>query len=115
MYKYKEAINILINRFSELREVYEKNVSDYEGLPYVFYESVFLKYILDIATNRDDDKLRKIFLLIEDILSSGDEEIKNLIGVSIVESLYYEKETKSKKVLENYFGEITKKSYEDCF
>ncbi len=115
MYKYKEAINILINNFSELRKVYEENIDDYEDLPYVFYESVFMKFILDKANYCDEDKLKTIFIFIEDMLANGDEETKNLIGVSIVESLYFEKDSKTKEMLLKYFGKLTKKSFEDCF
>lgn len=115
MYKYKDAISILIGKFSELRKVYEENIDDYEKHPYVFYEDVFLKYILDSGNCNDEDKLKDIFIFIEDMLADGDEEIKNLIGVAIVESLYYEEDSKKKEILIKYFGNLTQKSYEDCF
>ena len=115
MYKYKEAINILINNFSELRKVYEENIDDYEDLPYVFYESVFVKFILDKVNCCDEDKLKTIFIFVEDMLANGDDEIKNLIGVAIIESLYFEKDSKTKEILLKYSGELTKKSFEDCF
>jgi hypothetical protein len=115
MYKYKEAINILISRFPELIKVYEENFDDYEELPYVFYESVFVKFILDKTNPKDDDKLKAIFILIEDMFVNGDKETKNLIGVAIIESLYYEEDLKTKEILLSYFGKLTKKNYEDCF
>jgi hypothetical protein len=114
MYKYKEAINILRSRFPELRKVYEENLDYYDELPYVFYESVFAKFILDKANRKDDDKLKAIFIFVEDMLVNGDEETKNLIGVAIVESLYYEEDLETKEILLNHFGKLTKKSYEDC-
>ncbi len=115
MYKYKEAINILISNFSELQKVYEDNLDDYEDLPYVFYESVFVKFILDKVNHCDEDKLKAVFLFVEDMIANGDEETKNLIGVAIIESLYYEKDSKTKEILSKYFGALTKKSFEDCF
>ncbi|UWV46589.1 hypothetical protein N1236_13625 [Acetivibrio thermocellus] len=115
MYRYEEAINILINKFPELKKVYIENIDDYEGLPYVFYESVFVKFILDKVNSDDDDKLRTIFDFIEDMLVNGDDETKNLIGVAVVESLYYEKSSEIKERLQKYFGELTRKNYEDCF
>lgn len=115
MYKYKEAINILISNFSELQKIYEDNLEDYEDLPYVFYESVFVKFILDKVNYRDENKLKAIFFFVEDMLANGDEEIKNLIGVAIIESLYYEEDSKTKEILSRYFGGLTKKSFEVCF
>ena len=115
MYKYKEAVAILINNFSELRKVYEENIDDYEDLPYVFYESVFVKFILDKVNYCDEDKLKAIFIFVEDMLANGDEETKNLIGVAIIESLYYEEDSKTKEILLKYFGKLTQKSFEDCF
>lgn len=115
MYKYKETIDILINNFPELRKVYEDNIDDYEDLPYVFYESVFVKFILDKAKYYDEDKLKSIFIFVEDMLANGDEETINLIGVAIIESLYYEEDLKAKEILLRYFGKLTKKSFEDCF
>ena len=49
------------------------------------------------------------------MLANGDDEIKNLIGVAIIESLYFEKDSKTKEILLKYSGELTKKSFEDCF
>ena len=112
MYKYKDAISILINKFPELRKVYEENIDDYEDLPYVFYESVFMKFILDKVNCYDEDKLKTIFDFVEDMLDTGDEQTRNLIGVAIIESLYYEKDSKVKEILLRYFGELTKKSFE---
>jgi len=114
MYRYKEAINILINRFPELERVYVENIDDYEGLPYVFYESVFVKFILDKVNSNDDGKLKTIFSFVEDMFANGDDETKNLIGVAVVESLYYEEGPKIKEILQRYFGRLTQKSYEDC-
>ena len=115
MYRYNETIKILINKFPELEKIYVENIDDYEGLPYVFYESVFVKYILDKVNSNDDDVLKEIFSFVEDMFVNGDDETKNLIGVAVVESLYYEENLKFKEIIQRYFGELTKKSYEDCF
>lgn len=114
MYKYKDAINILINNFSELKNVYEENIDFYEELPYVFYESEFVKYIMDKAICNDDDKLKNIFIFVEEMFINGDDEIKNLVGVAIIESLYYEEDSALKEIIQRYFGKLTKKSFEDC-
>ena len=67
MYRYNETIKILINKFQELEKIYVENIDDYEGLPYVFYESVFVKYILDKVNSNDDDVLKEIFSFVEDM------------------------------------------------
>ena len=115
MYIYKDAIDILINRFPELKKVYEDNLDDYEGLSYVFYESVFVRFILDKVSQCDESKLKAIFIFVEEMLANGDEETKNLIGVAIIESLYFEEDLNTKEILARYFGSLTKESYEDCF
>jgi hypothetical protein len=115
MYRYKEAINILINRLPELERVYVDNIDDYEGLPYVFYESVFVKFILDKVNSNDDGKLETIFNFVEDMFINGDDETKNLIEVAVIESLYYEEGSKIKEILQRYSGKLTQKSYKDCF
>ncbi|HOJ99517.1 MAG TPA: hypothetical protein PLW34_08155 [Termitinemataceae bacterium] len=115
MYEYKEAISVLIDNFPELRKVYEENIDDYKELPYVFYESVFFKFIMNTVYSYDEEKLKAIFSFIEDMLKNGDKEIKNLIEVAIIESLYYEENSKAKELLAKYFGPLTKESYKNCF
>jgi len=115
MYKYNEAISILLNKLPELRKVYEENMDDYEDLPYVFYESVLVKFILNKVSCYEEDKLKTIFIFVEDMIANGDEKTRNLIEVAIIESLYYEKDSKVKEIVLKFFGELTKKSYEECF
>ena len=64
MYNYDDSITILINQFSEMKEIYESNKDDYDNLPYLFYESVFVKYIVSNANNHNKDVLNKIFIFI---------------------------------------------------
>lgn len=115
MFKYEAAIQVLINRFPELKLVYESNIDEYEDLPYVFYESVFVKYIIEAAYSNDENKLSSIFKFIENLLLCGDDQIKNLVGVAIIESLYYEQDfTELNKTFSKYYGDLTRKSLEDC-
>jgi len=53
MYKYEDAILVLINEFLELKKVYEDDKEYYEDIPYVFYGSEFIKYIIN-ALNKEN-------------------------------------------------------------
>jgi hypothetical protein len=67
-YRYSKAIDALINEFPMLRSVYTENIDDYEGLPYVFYESVFVKYIVDKIRTCSEMELSAIFNFVENLL-----------------------------------------------
>jgi len=115
MFKYESAIQALINRFPELKLVYESNIDEYEDLPYVFYESVFVKYIIETANSNDENKLASIFKFIENLLLCGDDQIKNLVGVAIIESLYFEPDfTELNNIFSKYYGDLTRKSLQEC-
>ena len=114
MYKYKNAINIIICKFDDVRVKYEQNKEDYEDLPYVFYENLFLKYIIDILNKNEADKLFEIFNLLEKLLDDGDEEIINLVEVSIIESLFFDVTINHKSAMVQYFGKKSKESYYKC-
>lgn len=115
MYNYSESIKILTTKFPILKAAYEDDIEYYEDLPYVFYEDVFIKHIMDKTQSNDEVELRNIFNFVEDMLFNGDDEIKNLIGVAVVESLYYENDFAwNDKSLSKMYGALTKKSFEDC-
>ena len=112
MYSYENAINLALNKFVILKQIYNENVEDYEDLPYVFYESEFVKYIMCKSINSDEKELVEIFDFIEDMLSNGDTEIVNLIEVAVVESLSYENNFHDfNKIASKFYGELTKKSF----
>ena len=115
MYNYNESINLLLDRFPLLKSTYENNIYDYEGLPYVFYESVFVKYIMDKIQSFNEIELINIFNFIEELLLRGDEGIRNLVGVAVIESLYHEKSFNDFNMpLSRFYGKLTKKSFDDC-
>ena len=115
MYSYNEAITILVNHFYELKQIYELNKDYYEDLPYVFYESEFSKLIVKTANENNKKKLTEIFEFVEDMLKNGDEKIKNLLEVAVIESIYLDNSIIDKKVMERYLGTLTLKSYQECF
>ncbi|MEL7648773.1 MAG: hypothetical protein AAGU76_11810 [Sedimentibacter sp.] len=115
MYRYDDAITILVNHFSEMKDIYELNMDDYEDLPYVFYESEFVKFIVNSANADNKKMLREVFDFVEDMLKNGDEKVVNLLEVAVVESIYFDNNILDKKAIESYFGALTLKSYKDCF
>ncbi len=115
MYVYDEVITILIQKFLEMKSIYEQNEDYYEDLPYVFYESEFVKFIISCANNNKHKILVKIFDFIEDLLKNGDEQVVNLVEVAVVESIYFDNDIIDKKMIEKYFGYFTMKSYKACF
>ncbi len=114
MYNYEDAIKILVNRFSEMKEIYESEKEEYEDLPYLFYESVFVQYIVKNANSNNKAILSEVFDFIEDMLKNGDEKTTNLIEVAVVESIYFDDDILDKKSIVSYFGNLTLKSYEVC-
>jgi len=111
MYRYSEAINLLINKFPILKAIYEDNIYDYQDLPYVFYESIFVKYIIERIQSHNEAELRDIFIFIEELLLKGDAEFRNLLDVAVIESLYFENNFSEYNVfLLKFYGDLTKKS-----
>ena len=115
MYKYDEVIDVLNSNFPEVKSIYDDNIDDYEELPYIFYESVFVKYIIKQIKLCEEDRLREIFYFIEQLLLNGDDNVKNLISVAVVESIYFEKNFETiSKTISKFYGELTKKCFEEC-
>jgi len=114
MYVYNEVISILVEKFPEMKVIFEQDEDYYEDIPYVFYESEFVKYIISCANGNKEESLIKVFDFIEDLLKNGDEKIVNLVEVAVVESLYFDKNVLDKNVLKKYFGSLTMKSYKGC-
>jgi hypothetical protein len=113
--KYENAISLLINEFSEMERIYENNTYDYEGLPYAFYESEFTPYIMKNLRAKKVIMLHKIFDFVEKLLKDGDDMIVNMIGVSVVESLFFEGEyQKYENVILGLCGELTRQSFLEC-
>jgi hypothetical protein len=116
MYKYDDAISLLIDRFPELKSTYEENIDDYEYLPYVFYESIFTKFVLKIIRSKETKKTKEIFTTVEDFMQNGDNEFRNLIDVAIIESLYFEEDYSIfSKEISQFYGKLTEQSFNDCF
>ncbi len=115
MYKYEEAIELITNNFNEMKKIYESDKEYYIDIPYVFYESVFEPYIIKCFNNYNFIMLKKIFDLLEDIMENGDENLVNLIEISIIESIYFDKNIENKGELIKFFKKLTMESYYRCY
>jgi hypothetical protein len=114
MYKYDEVINVVTNKFPQMKEVFEKDEEYYEDLPYVFYESEFVQFIVENANSGNNETLQIIFEIVENLIEFGDEKVVNLIEVAVVESLFLDKRIKNKSNLLEFFGRLTMNSYSAC-
>ena len=115
MYIFQDAIKILTEQFPEMKKIFEADEEEYFDVQYGFYETEFAKYITSKLRGEDWQEVQKIFDFVEDMFLNGDNEIKNLVGVAIVESIFFEKDFKELyPVILKYCGEKTKESFEDC-
>ena len=113
MFLYKNAIECLIENIPELKSLYEEDQEYYEDLPYVFYESVFTKYIVEMLEKKMDSKLVRCFDFVEKGLSEGDTDFKNLLEVSVIEALFFEGKFKDKYTL-SFLGKTSQQSLRKC-
>ena len=109
--------------FPEMKEIYQNNTEE-DGVPYYddwayhFYETEFEQFVLKQIKSKNEPQLRKIFNFVEDMLANGDEGIVNLVGVAVVESLYFDdgsgKHGNLLDTIFKYCGEKTRESFMDC-
>lgn len=113
MFLYKNAIECLIENIPELKSLYEEDQEYYEDLPYVFYESVFTKYIVEMLEKKMDSKLVRCFDFVEKGLSEGDTDFKNLLEVSVIEALFFEGKFNDKYTL-SFLGKTSQQNLRKC-
>jgi len=118
-YTYENANTLLMSAFPEMKEIYENDI-DYDGLPYYqdgayhFYETEFEQFIIKQLRSKNEAQLKKIFDFIEDIYENGDDELINLVGVAVVESMVFDKcHIEFSDLVFKYCGEKTRESFND--
>ena len=81
----------------------------------LFYESEFTPYIMKLIDTNSITQLKEVFEFIEKLLEMGDERLRTVVGVSVVESLFFEN-----KFMENFeelsklMGEHTLMEFHQC-
>lgn len=97
MYTYAEIVNELLAEFPEISKNYEEEITwikdtfqgqDTEGQT-VYFDRCFCYYIgrLLVDESQDDIKIEKIFAFLEDMAVSEDQEVRNLLQVTVLEYL----------------------------
>ena len=97
MYTYVEIVNELLAEFPEISKNYEEEITwikdtfqgqDTEGQT-VYFDRCFCDYIgrLLVDESQDDIKIEKIFAFLEDTAVSEDQEVRNLLQVTVLEYL----------------------------
>ena len=105
----------IINRFPDLKEQVEDEMrkSD-EFLPHVVFGNVFNKLTVSLLKQDDystNTTVRHIFDMYEELSSDGDDEIKNLVQVTLLEYLWDEKITYNRA--SELVGEHTRELWDD--
>ena len=94
---YYETINeMLLNNFPEFKEEYDHEmdiVDCYKPGPHVLYGNVLNNYVTELLReNKNYEMIRRIFDFYEEMAKSQDEEVNNLLQVTLLEYLWDEKE-----------------------
>ena len=114
--EYRNANNLLAHEFPEMKTAFDGNEDGYDDTPHYFYSCEFVPYTLKHLEQNNGSELKKIFGFVEKFFTEGDELTVNLVDVSFVESLYYDRVHENHKAsLLKHCGERTLKSFVDCF
>jgi len=119
MFKYDEMNKELETRFPEFKNEIEeekKHCGKDELLTYSFYNAVLnfnIKKILKEENKKNINFINNIFIFLEEMASSDDVEVRNLLQVGILEFLWDEKIIleKAEKLMFPKTKEINKKIY----
>lgn len=114
MLLYNNAIKILLEKFPKLKVIYNEDQDFYVNLPYVFYETVFTKYVIQIIDSDNKPELNKAFNFVEKALKEGDEDFKNLIEVAVLEALFFKRIFDDNDLVWGSLGELSKESVKKC-
>ncbi len=77
-------------RFPEFHGAYEEHLEYYEELlGHVFFGGETLLGVLEslLKTNEEKEKIRRYMDFLEDMYANGDDDVQNIVGVTILENL----------------------------
>jgi len=108
---YDEIVNEFLDEFPEYIPMYMEHIEfNGEVLPHVFFGETLSEDLLKlIEENKDKVKIDAIFTFLERMAMDGDQEVKNLLMVTILERLGDEP-TLLRDAVFNYMGEKTKQA-----
>jgi hypothetical protein len=110
---YRSIRDVFLERFPELWERIENKYAPHYNLKtqipgtYPIFEEILKPCVIELLENGgDDDSIKRILSFYEEMASSQDEEVVNLLWKSILEPLVYDKSLIAKAW--KYMGEKTK-------
>jgi hypothetical protein len=110
---YRSIRNVFLERFPELWERIEAKYATHYNLKtqipgsYPLFEEILKPRVIELLeSGADNDILKRIFSFYEEMARSSDEEVVNLLWISITEPLVYDKKLIAKAW--KYWGEKTK-------
>ena len=113
--KYKDLnssniIDIMLEEIPELKKTFEAyKEQDNLSLIHNVFAFVFNPFLKDSLISKNEKRLKNTFNFLERIASSSDHEIKNILSVTIIESL----SPKQLNIFLLYAGPRTKRVYEE--
>ena len=111
MYSYSEIVNELLKEFPEISRRYAEELAwiqdtfqDQETRGQtICFDRCFCDYIgrLLVSERQDNVKIKKVFVFLEDMATSEDLEVKNLLQVTVLEYLrsWYLLQRESEKLM----------------
>ena len=111
MYSHSGIVNDLLKEFPEISENYAEEIAwikdtfkgQETGGQTIYFDRCFCDYIGRLLVNecQDNTKIKKVFAFLEDMAISEDQEVRNLLQVTILEYLrsWYLLQNKSEKFM----------------
>lgn len=111
MYSYSEIVNELLKEFPEISRRYAEELAwiqdtfqDQETRGQtIYFDRCFCDYIgrLLVSERQDNVKIKKVFVFLEDMATSEDQEVRNLLQVTVLEYLrsWYLLQSRSEKLM----------------
>lgn len=103
---YNDLINMLVYTFPHLEKEVEVFLSSDGKLCHVLYESILCPYVNNLLQNDSKKELNIVFDFYEKMAMCEDDEVKNLLQVTLLENLMVNKELYKKA--EKYMHTNTK-------
>ncbi len=105
----KELNLKLLEKIPKIKELYEAEVSWQEGNEtgsHIVFEDVLVPFIKEQLKNGNEVMLREVFVFIEELLIQKDEYASEVVEFSVIESLTFDEEIKSREYMK-YLGANT--------
>lgn len=78
----------LAERFPEFRSAYEEHLEDYgEVLGHIFFDELHRALMPLLRLNEDGEKIGQYIEFLEDMYANGDDDVRNIVEVTILEVL----------------------------